>query len=66
MPIVTVQWLAGRTTTQKHTVAQRLAEVLAEVGEVDPREVDVIFVDVQREDWKFGSTVRPVQREAFK
>jgi 4-oxalocrotonate tautomerase family enzyme len=63
MPIVTVQWLDGRTIAQKRAAAQRLTEVIADVGEVDPREVDVIFVDVKREDWMFGASVQPRHSE---
>lgn len=63
MPIVTVHWLAGRTPTQKTTTAVRLTEVVADVGRVDPSDVSVICVDIEREDWMIGATAKPNQPE---
>ena len=54
MPVVTVDWVAGRTIGQKRELATRITAAVAEVGGLEPTAVWVIFNDVAREDWAVG------------
>lgn len=54
MPVVTVDWVAGRTADQKRDLAARISTAVAEVGGIDPAGVWVIFNDVAKEDWAIG------------
>jgi 4-oxalocrotonate tautomerase len=64
MPIVTVQWLAGRTPAQKTAAAARLTDVIADVAQIDRDDVWVIFQDVARDDWVIGAPADSSQRES--
>lgn len=54
MPVVTVDWVAGRTAEQKRNLAARITDAVAEVGGTDPAGVWVVFNDVARDDWAVG------------
>jgi 4-oxalocrotonate tautomerase len=54
MPVVTVDWVTGRSADQKRDIAARITAAVAEVGNVDPGSVWVIFNDVARDDWAIG------------
>jgi 4-oxalocrotonate tautomerase len=54
MPVVTVDWVAGRSRDQKREVAARITATVAEIGGVDPAAVWVVFNDVDPGDWAVG------------
>jgi 4-oxalocrotonate tautomerase len=54
MPVVTIQWLSGRSADQKAAVASRVTEIIADVGRIEPKDISVIFVDIERESWAIG------------
>ena len=54
MPVVTVEWVAGRTRAQKQAVAARITAAVAEEGGVRPEDVWMVFQDVDPGDWAVG------------
>ncbi len=57
MPIVTVEWLEGRTAEQKQAVAERITAAVAEDGRTDASGVLVLFRDVPPGDWAAGGSL---------
>ena len=51
MPVITVEWLEGRTPEQKRQVADAITRVLTEVAHVQKEQVWIVFRDVKRADW---------------
>ncbi len=58
MPIVTIDWLEGRSEDQKAAVAAGVTSLLAEVGEIDPAAICVRFLDSKPQDWAFGGELQ--------
>ncbi len=52
MPMVEVKWYRGRDTEQKRQVAEAIEKAMVDVG-VPPGVTQVVFTDVDREDWMF-------------
>jgi 4-oxalocrotonate tautomerase len=57
MPTIHVQMFAGRTLEQKRALAKALTEATVATLGASPESVDVIFTDVQRQDWATGGTL---------
>jgi 4-oxalocrotonate tautomerase len=57
MPIVRVEWFAGRTEDQKAAVAQGIAEVMRTQGGVRPESLFIVFEDVERSNWATGGVL---------
>jgi 4-oxalocrotonate tautomerase len=51
MPTIHVELFAGRTLDQKRALAQALTDATVKTLGGSADSVDVIFVDVQRQDW---------------
>lgn len=51
MPVVTIQLISGRTKEQKAKIAQAITDSIVDIANVKPEGVQVIFSDVEREDW---------------
>ena len=51
MPVITVEWLEGRTQQQKAQVAAALTKALAEIAQVPGDQVWIVFRDVPRSNW---------------
>ena len=51
MPVITVEWLEGRTAEQKARLAKTLTEAFVQHGGVSPDQVWIVFRDVKRSDW---------------
>ncbi len=51
MPTITVQLFEGRDTNKKREYAQALTAETVRVLGCKPEAVEVIFVDVKRENW---------------
>ncbi len=58
MPIVTVEWYEGRTAEQKREIAEKLTDLLVEVGKTERDHVWVRFVDSRRGDWSMGGQLQ--------
>lgn len=54
MPTIHVQLFAGRTVEQKRALAKALTDATVATLGAKPASVDVIFTDVQRQDWATG------------
>ena len=51
MPMVTVEWLEGRTDQQKRQLAQQITQAFVSVANVPKEQVWIVFRDVPRSDW---------------
>ena len=51
MPVITVEWLEGRTPQQKAALAERLTQAFVQVTNVQKEQVWIVFRDVKRADW---------------
>ncbi len=50
MPIVNVDWFAGRTVEQKREIARQVTETFVAVAQCPPEAVTIIFTDHPRHD----------------
>ena len=50
MPIINIDWFAGRTIEQKKEIAKRITDVVADVAGCPADAVTVIFNDKPRHD----------------
>ena len=51
MPVITVEWLEGRTQQQKAQLADAMTKTFVEFVNVQPDQVWIVFRDVKRSDW---------------
>ncbi len=51
MPVVTVEWLKGRTLQQKAQLAQAMTHAFVEIAKVSKEQVWIVFRDVDRANW---------------
>lgn len=51
MPVITVEWLEGRTPQQKTQLADALTKSFVEIARVKPEQVWIVFRDVTRANW---------------
>lgn len=51
MPVITVEWLEGRTPQQKAKLTEAVTRSFVEIAEVRPEQVWIVFKDVKRSDW---------------
>jgi 4-oxalocrotonate tautomerase len=51
MPVVTVEWLEGRTPQHKAKLSQAITRALMEIVGVSKEQVWIVFRDVKRSDW---------------
>lgn len=54
MPLVTVEWLEGRSTEQKQALAAEITASVSGIAQVGAGDVWVIFRDVRGSDWAVG------------
>jgi len=54
MPMVTVDWLEGRTPEQKTKLAETLTRAFVEIAGVRSEQVWIVFRDVKRADWSMA------------
>jgi len=54
MPMITVEWLEGRTTQQKRALAHAITQAFIETAQVPKEQVWIVFEDVKRTDWAMG------------
>ena len=51
MPMITVDWLEGRTAQQKAQLVQAMTQAFVEIARVPEEQVWIVFRDVKRGDW---------------
>jgi 4-oxalocrotonate tautomerase len=51
MPMITVDWLEGRTSQQKAQLADALTKAFVDIAKVQKEQVWIVFRDVKRSDW---------------
>lgn len=51
MPVITVEWLEGRTPEQKQALTEAITRSFTEIAKVSPEQVWIVFHDVKRSDW---------------
>jgi 4-oxalocrotonate tautomerase len=58
VPIVTIEWYEGRTPEQKRELAEKLTDLLVEVGKTEREDVWIRFVDSPRSEWAMGGELQ--------
>ena len=51
MPMITVEWLEGRTPQQKGALTDAITKSFVEIAKVSTDQVWIVFKDVKRSDW---------------
>ena len=51
MPVLTVEWLEGRTAQQKVQLTEVLTKAFVDIAKVQKEQVWIVFRDVKRSDW---------------
>ena len=51
MPVLSIEWLEGRTAQQKAQLADMLTQAFVDVAKVSKDQVWIVFKDVKRSDW---------------
>ena len=51
MPMITVDWLEGRSEQQKRDLARQITQAFVGVAKVPKEQVWIVFRDVKRSDW---------------
>lgn len=51
MPVITVEWLEGRTPQQKALLSETVTKAFVEIAKTPPEQVWIVFKDVKRSDW---------------
>ena len=57
MPLIQINMLEGRTPEQKRDLAKAITEVTVQTLGGSAESVDIIFVDVKRQDWATGGVL---------
>ena len=57
MPVVTVEWLEGRTTQQKAQLSGAITDAFTKIANVSKEQVWIVFRDVKRSDWAMAGTL---------
>ena len=58
MPYVTIEWYEGRTADQKREIAEKLTDLLVEVGRAERDAVWIRFVDSAKSNWAVGGKLQ--------
>ena len=58
MPVVTINWYEGRSPEQKKEIAEKLTDLLVEVGKTERDHVWIRFVDSPKSDWAIGGEIQ--------
>ena len=58
MPVVTIEWYEGRSPEQKRELAERLTELLVDVGKTRREDVWIRFVDSPKSQWAIGGEIQ--------
>ena len=58
MPIITIEWYEGRSPEQKREVAEKLTDLMVEVGKTQREHVWIRFVDSPKSEWAMGGEIQ--------
>ena len=58
MPVVTIEWYDGRSPEQKREIAEKLTELLVDVGKTQREHVWIRFVDSPKSEWAMGGEIQ--------
>ena len=58
MPIVTIEWYEGRSPEQKKEIAEKVTDLLVEVGKTEREHVWIRFVDSPKSEWAMGGELQ--------
>jgi 4-oxalocrotonate tautomerase len=58
MPIVTIEWYEGRSPEQKKEIAEKLTDLLVDVGKTERSQVWVKFVESPKTEWSIGGEIQ--------
>ena len=56
MPLIRVEMFPGRSQEQKREFAQAVTREASRILQCEPDSVDIIFAELQKEDWATGGT----------
>ena len=62
MPVITVDWLEGRTAQQKAQLANAITDACVAAAQVSKEQVWIVFRDVKRSDWAMGGQLLSKER----
>ena len=54
MPMITIEWLEGRTPQQKARLADALTSAFVDIANIPKEQVWIVFKDTKRSDWAMG------------
>lgn len=54
MPVITVEWLEGRTPQQKAELTAAVTQACVDIAKVSKDQVWIVFHDVKRSNWGMG------------
>ena len=57
MPIVTVNWMTGKSKDQKVKLAEAITEAMSEVIDSPPEATQVLFNEFPWESWAIGGVL---------
>jgi 4-oxalocrotonate tautomerase len=58
MPVVTIEWYEGRSAEQKRELAEKITDLLVEVGKTERDAVWIRFVDSPKSEWAMGGEIQ--------
>jgi 4-oxalocrotonate tautomerase len=58
VPVVTIEWYEGRSPEQKRELAEKLTELIVEVGKTSADQVWIRFVDSPKSEWAIGGEIQ--------
>jgi 4-oxalocrotonate tautomerase len=58
MPVVTIEWYEGRSPEQKKELAEKLTDLLVDVGKTQREHVWIRFVDSPKSEWAMGGELQ--------
>jgi 4-oxalocrotonate tautomerase family enzyme len=54
MPVITIDWYEGRSDDVKRELAEKLTDLMVDVGQARRDSVWIRFVDSPKKDWAIG------------
>ena len=58
MPIVTIEWYEGRSPDQKKEIAEKLTDLLVDVGKTQREHVWIRFSESPKSEWAIGGEIQ--------
>jgi 4-oxalocrotonate tautomerase len=58
VPVITIDWYEGRSAEQKREIAEKLTDLMVEVGKTERDHVWIRFVDSPKSEWAMGGEIQ--------